>query len=288
MTLKRTLPLVLVAILFACIDLPDIEPADPSTTPDAGTQPVPPDGGPPDSGMPDAGNAVCGDGKTEAGETCDDGNTVDETACPYGTANCTSCNATCTGRLDLTGLYCGDGVVSLGETCDDGNNSPCGTCNETCARVQNSRASGTMTAIHPDGIADGDFFYLNDGINPAVRFEFDKNGAVQADSVRIDVSSRLSAQEVAEFMADDISYTDKPLGITARWPTESPGVELYNDLRGSFGNQPITGSIISAGFQVNGMVGGSGSDCPANTRCTQNDDCAPGLVCRSEKVCGVP
>ncbi len=288
MTLKRTLPLILVAILFACIELPDIEPADPSTTPDGGTQPVPPDGGPPDSGVPDGGNAVCGDDKVEAGEACDDGNTVDETACPYGTANCTSCNATCTGRLDLTGLYCGDGVVSQSEVCDDGNTSPCGTCDATCSQAQNRRATGSIIAVHPDGITDGEFLNLNDGINPVVRFEFDKNGAVQADSVRVDIASSIHTWDVAEQLAVAINSPGKLFRITAQPPLDAPGFSLSHNLPGSFGNQPITGSAINAGFAVTGMSGGKGSDCPANTRCTQNADCAHGLVCRPEKVCGSP
>ncbi len=287
--LKRTVPLILVTTLFACIDLPDIEPADPSSTPDAGIPPVPPDGGPPDSGVPDGGNAVCGDGKTEAAEACDDGNTIDETACPYGTANCTSCNATCTGRLELTGLYCGDGVVSQSEACDDGNTSTCGTCDATCSQGQNRRATGSIIAVHPDGIADGEFLTLNDGINPAVRFEFDKNGAVQADSVLVDIASSIHTWDVAEQLASAILSPGKPLRITAQPPLDSPGFALYHDLPGSFGNQPITGSAINnAGIAVQGMSGGKGSDCPANTRCTQNADCAPGLVCRPEKVCDSP
>src|SRR5262245_62090230 len=45
---------------------------------------------------------VCGDGILDAGETCDDGNTVDETQCPYGTPTCTACNSDCTHVLSRT------------------------------------------------------------------------------------------------------------------------------------------------------------------------------------------
>ena len=50
---------------------------------------------------------VCGDGKVDAGEECDDGNTNDNDGCS------SSC------RYE----YCGDGIVqqALGEQCDDGN-----------------------------------------------------------------------------------------------------------------------------------------------------------------------
>jgi hypothetical protein len=63
----------------------------------------------------------CGNGVMDAGETCDDGDIVDETECPYGTATCTLCNATCTTPLVLTGRVCGDGTSDPEETCDDAN-----------------------------------------------------------------------------------------------------------------------------------------------------------------------
>lgn len=49
---------------------------------------------------------ICGDGKVDQGEECDDGNT----------ANDDGCNAECKYE------YCGDGIVqpALGEQCDDG------------------------------------------------------------------------------------------------------------------------------------------------------------------------
>ncbi|HVG58427.1 MAG TPA: hypothetical protein VNA24_07710 [Hyalangium sp.] len=286
--LNRSLPLILVATLFACIDLPDIEPADPSTAPDSGNPSEPPDGGTPDSGVPDGGNAVCGDGKTEASETCDDGNTVDETACPYGTEACTSCNATCTGRLELTGLYCGDGIVSLSERCDDGNTSACGTCDATCSQVQSYRATGIIYARPSASIPDGVFLDINDGINPTVRFEFDKDDSVQADSVRVDIAGNLEDWQVAIHLSSAIQDPSKPLLITVRGPFDTSSFELFHNLPTSFGNQPITGSAINTAVTVEGMAFGKGADCPADTRCAQTADCAPGLVCRPEKVCGSP
>ncbi len=85
---------------------------------------------------------VCGDGVVSGAEVCDDGNTVSETSCPYGSPNCSVCNATCTAVLNLTGDYCGDSRVSASEVCDDGNNVTetscpygvrnCTVCNATC------------------------------------------------------------------------------------------------------------------------------------------------------------
>jgi hypothetical protein len=58
------------------------------------------------------GNGTC--------EVCDDGNTVTETACNYGTPSCTLCNATCSAPLSLTGAYCGDSILNGSEFCDTG------------------------------------------------------------------------------------------------------------------------------------------------------------------------
>lgn len=63
---------------------------------------------------------VCGNSLVESGETCDDGNTVTETSCNYGTPSCTLCNAGCTATLNLTGPYCGDSILNGSEFCDTG------------------------------------------------------------------------------------------------------------------------------------------------------------------------
>jgi len=59
----------------------------------------------------------CGDGVTDPGEQCDDGNTDD----------CDACSNTCT---LVSG--CGDGVVCGGEECDDGNTASCDGCSPSC------------------------------------------------------------------------------------------------------------------------------------------------------------
>ncbi len=79
-------------------------------------------------------DSVCGNGATEAGEQCDDGNTVDGDGC----------SATC--QIESTpppppppggGSGCGDGVVqsSTGEHCDDGNTHSNDECNEVCLKT---------------------------------------------------------------------------------------------------------------------------------------------------------
>ena len=89
-------------------------------------------------------NNVCGDSFVNVGvETCDDGNTSNESSCPYGVAVCQLCNMNCMAVENLTGNVCGDGTPGGPEACDDGNTltenacpygmSSCTLCNATCS-----------------------------------------------------------------------------------------------------------------------------------------------------------
>jgi cysteine-rich repeat protein len=74
-------------------------------------------------------NAVCGDGKIENGEVCDDG----------------ALNATyghCGGRCDGPHLICGDMRVDTPEECDDGNTAADDGCDPLCLREDQTRAGG--------------------------------------------------------------------------------------------------------------------------------------------------
>jgi cysteine-rich repeat protein len=74
-------------------------------------------------------DAVCGNGRVEAGEECDDGNTND----------CDSCSNHC--RL-VTG--CGDGTVCGAEQCDDGNTTDCDGCSSSCTLESGLRCGDGM------------------------------------------------------------------------------------------------------------------------------------------------
>lgn len=107
----------------------------------------------------DCTRSLCGDGKNNpaANEACDDGNSVTETSCNYGTQSCTQCNANCTAVLNLTGPYCGDSVRSNGEVCDDGNTTTETSCaygTPNCAQCD----AACSTALNLTGRYCGDTF----------------------------------------------------------------------------------------------------------------------------------
>jgi cysteine-rich repeat protein len=78
---------------------------------------------------------ACGNGVTDAGEACDDGNTVSGDGC----------NATCT-SLET----CGNGIPDFaGESCDDGGTANGDGCSSTCAVEPGWVCSGTPSVCTP-------------------------------------------------------------------------------------------------------------------------------------------
>jgi cysteine-rich repeat protein len=78
---------------------------------------------------------VCGDGKLEGKEVCDEGSLN----ASYG-----HCNASCDGMH----LFCGDGRVDGPEACDDGNHREHDGCTNTCVAMPDELDAGPMS---PDG-----------------------------------------------------------------------------------------------------------------------------------------
>ncbi|HEY4240257.1 MAG TPA: DUF4215 domain-containing protein [Kofleriaceae bacterium] len=107
------------------------------TEPDAGTPSPGSDATPapePDAPAPPADAApVCGNGVTESGEQCDDGNTTGGDGC---SATCqTESGFSCTsgGGACVRTQICGDRIVETGEGCDDGNTTDGDGCSASCA-----------------------------------------------------------------------------------------------------------------------------------------------------------
>ena len=124
---------ILIAPLLsaACLRVPAAEPNDSGTTDDpSGTDPT---------DETSTGDPNCGDGTRDPGEGCDDGNDIDEDACPSGAMGQCQAPASCgdgivwegeedcdggegrTAECTQTPAECGNGTKEAGEACDDGN-----------------------------------------------------------------------------------------------------------------------------------------------------------------------
>lgn len=116
----------------------------------------------------DADPPVCGNGRMESAEQCDDGNLDDLDACSNacrrpvcgGQYFSTWAEIQCRkpGQQEPNGLWCngdctystcGNGVPQLGEQCDDGADNGSGRCTNSCTFVQASSGSSTTSSTAP-------------------------------------------------------------------------------------------------------------------------------------------
>jgi fibro-slime domain-containing protein len=109
---------------------------------------------------PSCHQTVCGDGKVEGTEACDDGNTLPNDGCSptcHAEPTCSSATGTCTSK-------CGDGLV-VNEECDDGNTINGDGCSSTCtvepgyrcAQPDSTAATMTVPVTYRDFLVGGDF-----------------------------------------------------------------------------------------------------------------------------------
>lgn len=121
--------------------------------------------------------------------------------------------------------------------------------------------------------ADGDSIQLNDGVNPAVTFEFDSNSSVvQSSTLRQAVIGGSTATTVTNLIN---AINGAPtLGITAA-PGTGTQVLVANDVAGTAGNQAIVDSatnLTTTGLS-GGLAGGtvSGSNIAVSIGATATD-----------------
>lgn len=116
-----------------------------------------PDGGTDAGPGADAG-PTCGDRRTQAPETCDDGNRATE-ACAYGETACDVCDGTCALVAGAT-AYCGDATVQDGEEVCDGETF----CDAGCAYLGTAFEPNDSIddATRLEALADGTFSHPAD------------------------------------------------------------------------------------------------------------------------------
>jgi cysteine-rich repeat protein len=87
-------------------------------------------------------NAKCGNGMREAGEQCDDGNTVSGDGC----------SAFCQNEETIVASVstCGNGLIEAGEQCDDANEDDNDTCSSSCTITEGVTRKAATTGLQID------------------------------------------------------------------------------------------------------------------------------------------
>jgi hypothetical protein len=119
------------------------------------------------------------------------------------------------------------------------------------------RATGTITCVAQANLVDNDNFTIDDGVNPALTFEYQVTGGFTPTGggvLVIDVQAAVTDVDVA--VATQAALDAATLDITAPVPTTAV-IALTNDLRGVVGNVAITELVADAGFLVTGMASGA-------------------------------
>ncbi len=123
--------------------------------------------------------------------------------------------------------------------------------------VGGTAATGDISPVAKNQLVDGQTFTLSDGVNPAVVFEFDTNGAITAGRTRVDISAVTSATQIADVMVAAINAIGNPLRMTATKAAAQPFVLLTDDVQSAAPNIAITETVANNNFAVNGMSGGT-------------------------------
>lgn len=117
------------------------------------------------------GGAVCGNHIVEAGEQCDDGNTVSGDGC----------SSTCQNE---TPAVCGNGMVEAGEQCDDGNTTSGDGCSSTCQMEGTAPANDSCAnaiAASDGTVSFSTNFATTDGPDEPATCNFFANSQVNND-----------------------------------------------------------------------------------------------------------
>lgn len=124
--------------------------------------------------------------------------------------------------------------------------------------IGNAAAVGTITTIAVASLIDGETFFLDDGINPEVTFEFDVAGnGVAGANTAVDVSTDTTADDVRDrIVAVITALPSSTLALSAAGPVAAT-VDLTNELAGVVGNlTPTIDTVANAGFIVSAMASG--------------------------------
>jgi hypothetical protein len=142
-----------------------------------------------------------------------------------------------------------------------------------------NQARGRIITIAGGFIAEGQGFYVNDGVNPELFFEFDRNGIsafgspggnnfipVAINGIGTDQAAYIATRNaIINAINSPRSFINQPSGplsplnITASAGTSDNVIYLINDNTGIVGNLTPTPETVTTSFTVTPMAGGTGS-----------------------------
>ncbi|HSK03882.1 MAG TPA: hypothetical protein VK932_21665, partial [Kofleriaceae bacterium] len=206
---------------------------------------------------------VCGNGEVEAGEGCDDGNTVLE-ACAYGATSCVVCDATCQ-PVDGAVSVCGDATVDPAhEVCDDGNARSWDGCDVDCTasalayvKASNTEASdyfGYSIALSADGTTLAVGAVIEDSAATGIDGDQASNAATQSGAVYVFVRRGATWVQEAYLKASNTGAGDDfgfSVALSADGSTLAVGARLEDSAAtGIDGNQADNTALSSGAVYV--------------------------------------
>jgi hypothetical protein len=128
-------------------------------------------------------------------------------------------------------------------------------------------AAGTTGA---DFVENTDKFILNDGVNPAKTFEFDKDGVVASGNVAVSIKATSTAADIAKAIRTAISgapaFFVRPYATTITEPATGlylqvgTTVTLIQELATEPGNQSISETVATPNFTFGAWASGTGDE----------------------------
>jgi hypothetical protein len=121
-------------------------------------------------------------------------------------------------------------------------------------------AIGYITAISPSGLIEGETFSLDDGFNLPVVFEFDTDSIVSGSNIIVNISSSVTALDVANAIVASINSV-VALNLNASNSGILTSITVTNSENGSSGNVVSWSSgVANPGFLITQPVGGIDSN----------------------------
>jgi hypothetical protein len=124
-----------------------------------------------------------------------------------------------------------------------------------------TRATGTITTIAVASLLDNETFTIDDGVSPALVFEFNKSGTatIAPANVEVDISGDTTADNVRDTIITAINAV-KSLNTIQASNGGAATVDLENVVPGTASNTTQSDTVANVGFVITNMTGGLQAD----------------------------